>query len=47
MYKHTSSSNRFRCTQCPYNCKNYSKLKVGNCFWDFFKFLKKFLFLKF
>ncbi|CAF0707513.1 unnamed protein product [Brachionus calyciflorus] len=27
MYKHTSSSNRFRCTECPYNCKNYSKLK--------------------
>ncbi len=28
MYEHTSGSNRFQCTECPYNCKNYSKLKV-------------------
>lgn len=28
-YEHTSTSNRFRCTECPYNCKNYSKLKVN------------------
>ena len=28
MYEHSSSSNRFRCNECPYNCKNYSKLKV-------------------
>ena len=27
MYEHTSTSNRFQCTECPYNCKNYSKLK--------------------
>ena len=27
MYKHTSSSNRFQCVECPYNCKNFSKLK--------------------
>ncbi len=30
MYEHTSSSNRFQCKECPYNCKNYSKLKVNN-----------------
>jgi hypothetical protein len=29
MYEHTSSLNRFRCSECPYNCKNYSKLKVS------------------
>ena len=28
MYEHTSSLNRFQCSECPYNCKNYSKLKV-------------------
>ena len=27
VYEHTSSSNRFQCNMCPYNCKNYSKLK--------------------
>lgn len=27
-YQHTSTQNRFRCTECPYNCKNLSKLKV-------------------
>jgi len=27
MYEHTSQSNRFQCTECAYNCKNFSKLK--------------------
>ena len=27
VYEHTSTSNRFQCNMCPYNCKNYSKLK--------------------